>query len=108
MSDMKYFEVRDRATCMAVLAIRIEGDTKEEKAIAAWGGHKGFVFLIDLSTPRMERSPIEWGAQDRTHSTAHRYIETNWHLLETGSVVDVEFILGESVKPKKPSWEENK
>jgi hypothetical protein len=37
----------------------------------------------------------------RTMKEAHKYIEANFHKLETGDVVDVQFILGETKQPKK-------
>jgi hypothetical protein len=42
--------------------------------------------------------PREWG--DRTYQIAHQYIVENWSVLESGAVVDVEHILGETDEPK--------
>jgi hypothetical protein len=39
----------------------------------------------------------DWPANPRTHRVAHDYIARNWHMLKDGDVVDVEFILGETV-----------
>lgn len=42
--------------------------------------------------------PYSWG--NRTMQNAHEYILKHFHELRDGDVVDVEFILGESVAPK--------
>lgn len=104
--NFKYLEVRDRATCMAVLAIKVDGTTKAEREIIYWSGHGGFILMVDLAKPHLERGHEYWGRQERTRTQAHKYIENNWDKLKSGDVLDVEFILGESKKPKKPHWKE--
>ena len=42
--------------------------------------------------------PYVWGG--RTYPVAHKYIYEHWDELEDGSVVDVQFILGERATPK--------
>jgi len=42
--------------------------------------------------------PYSW--DDRTFKTAHLYIEKHFDELCNGEVIDVEFILGETEKPK--------
>lgn len=37
---------------------------------------------------------------DRTMEVAHKYIEKNFSILQSGQVIDVEFILGETKFPK--------
>jgi hypothetical protein len=47
--------------------------------------------------------PYNWAGAPmvRTLTTAHKYIEENFDALETGSVIDVEFILGETKTIKR-------
>ncbi len=103
-NNFKYLEVRDRATCMAVLAIKVDSTQKDEREIIYWSGHGGFIMMIDLAGPKIERAWTHWGKNDRTKTQAHKYIEENWDKLKSGDVVDVEFVLGEAKKPKKPHW----
>lgn len=42
--------------------------------------------------------PYAWGG--RTRPVAHKYIIEHWNELRDGDVVDVQFILGETDKPK--------
>jgi inhibitor of KinA sporulation pathway (predicted exonuclease) len=103
-SNFKYIEVRDRATCMSVLAIKIDTERQVEREIIYWSGHGGFIMMIDLAGPKIERAWAHWGKNDRTRSEAHKYIEENWDKIQSGDVVDVEFVLGEVKKPKRPHW----
>lgn len=48
--------------------------------------------------------PYAWGG--RTWPVAHNWIIDHWDELEDGSVVDVEFILGERAEPKRSESEE--
>jgi len=60
------------------------------------------VILVHLNCAGINRNatydPYAWG--DRTFFVAHQYIERNWGSLESGEVLDVEYILGESKTPK--------
>jgi hypothetical protein len=44
--------------------------------------------------------PYGW-SDSRTMLTAHEWIEKHWDKIESGDVIDVQFILGETAKPKK-------
>gem|GEM_PF-2943358 len=45
---------------------------------------------------RMTYDPYDWSGTPRTYREAHKYIKQNWGILESGDVIDVEFILGET------------
>ena len=49
--------------------------------------------------------PYGWDAEDRTFQASHLYITKHFDELESGDVVDVEFILKETTKPKKSERE---
>ena len=42
----------------------------------------------------------DWAKDMRTKGTAHNFIAEHWHELSDGDVIDVQFILGETDKPK--------
>ena len=50
---------------------------------------------------RLAGDPFEWGLNPRTMHVAHKHIVENFDYLESGSVVDVEFILRETKHPKE-------
>jgi hypothetical protein len=89
---VKYFEIRDRYTTIAALAISIEGGD-------SWlARHAGFrermILLVQLYAEKCCWDPYHW--DNRTMHNAHCYIAENWDSLENEAVIDVEFILGES------------
>ena len=107
----KIFELRDRGTFIPVMAVRLDmghtGSPPEVRYLisrAGYGSHYNrqcqYVFLMKMDEPnRCEYNPAKWN--DRTFQTAHMYIKDEWSSLHTGQVIDVEFILGETKKPKK-------
>lgn len=112
MMKTKMIEIRDKATCIATMAILLEpGDGKEtveqngERVLesfverrflwkAGFGGSSRSVYLIDIAKGEGNYDPFRW-SYARTMREAHLYIQDNWDSLKTGDVVDVEFILGE-------------
>ena len=100
--ESKVLEVRDIATHIDVLAIRMlakngiqnyyihvrSGYPKDGSCIAMMN-------LNDCAPGNVD--PYAWG--DRTYATAHHYIYEHFGELKDGDVVDVEYILGE--KPTK-------
>lgn len=103
--EIKFFEVRDRGTNMPAMAIKmIPRDSVSENYIMQKAGFSPdapfCVELVFIEISRCGFDPYDWN--DRTRMVAHQYIEKNFEVLESGSVVDVEFILGET-KTKKQS-----
>jgi hypothetical protein len=99
----KTFEIRDRLTFIAVLAVKLEPSNDADQYLlnrsgfGNSGGSQGsHVLLTRLNTFQSEYSPHGWDKTSRTMYAAHEYIQENFDELESGSVVDVEFILGES------------
>ena len=98
---IKFFEVRDRATCVPVLAIRTEADGPVEAAFLGREGHpRDGVIMVRLADGRGCVDPYDWG--DRTHAVAHAYIIDAFEHLLDGQVVDVRVILGEAATPAAP------
>jgi hypothetical protein len=101
----RYFEIRDRNTFVPVLAVRLRDDPSEnswkERYLLRRCGYSidGSVLLTRLDgSGKATSDPYDWA--DRTFATAHHHILEHWDELETGDVVDVEFILGETTEPK--------
>jgi len=120
---MKFFEVRDRGTYIPVVAFtpRDIHDSAHQTTRAEVVRHglqrSGFaarsvevglvleqsVIVVELSPVRASADPYDWPGQTggtRTMAEAHRIIESRWHYLRSGEVIDVEFHLGETKVPK--------
>jgi len=96
----KFLEIRDRATCIPALAIKL---TRESHPIASHAGfgEVGSILLINLAKPSVQYDPYAWNPmQGRTMIYAHHEIEKRWDTLVDGSVVDVEFLGGETTVEK--------
>lgn len=103
----KTFELRDAATFVPVLAIRLDPVTEQDRYLLARAGYGraaeaqgGFVMLCGLNggSDRATSDPYDW--DNRTRAVAHQYILEHFDELESGAVVDVEFILGKTAAPK--------
>jgi hypothetical protein len=57
------------------------------------------ILVTDMNNPHRgcKNDPYDWG--DRTFQIAHDYIEKHWDSLKSGDLIDVLFILGESLTP---------
>ena len=102
---VKLFELRDRATTIPIMVIQGRPDEQDSAKTwllrrAGWGRDQTFTYLTELRTGKCQWDPYEWGSHDRTFSTAHRYLEEHFNEHASGSVIDVEFILGETLEPK--------
>lgn len=93
----KLFEIRDRATCIPALAIKV---SKEDGWIMerAGFGDQSMIYLIMLATEKCRYDPYNWD-NPRTMGNAHNYIQEHFDELENEAVIDVQFILGETEKP---------
>lgn len=107
--DVKLFEIRDRATFIPVLGVKIEIDdpTTAEAWLLRRAGYAvedllggTFVLLTTLSSGvgRAICDPYDWGGD--TFPPAHDYIARHWDQLKSGDVIDAEHIRGESAAPK--------
>jgi len=106
--ETKLFELRDRATFIPIFAMQMGSEVGSERWLLSCGGYGMDNPLIMVG--RLQGGPSNYNYynwSDRTFSTAHKYIAKNFDSLETGDVIDVEFILGET-KAKKTSqrWED--
>ena len=105
----KLFEVRDSATFISIVAIKVISENPSELFLlgrAGFSDNSNYVLIasLDGGTNKMSYDPYEWG--NRTRKIAHEYIRDNFDSLNTGDVIDVEFILCETqIKKKSERYE---
>lgn len=103
----KTFEIRDRATFIPLLAVKLAPADERDRYLLARAGfgispqaQAEYVVLHPLCTDRASSDPFKLGGGPRTYPHAGLYIIEHFDELPNGAVVDVEHILGESVAPK--------
>ena len=100
----KMFEIRDRATFIPVLAIKLNPGCEPDRYLLARAGYvhaSEYVLLVKIDGGKGSSNcdPYGWGAT-RTMQVAHLYIIKHFISLNSGDVVCVEHILGERETPK--------
>jgi hypothetical protein len=107
---VKMFELRDRATFIPALAINLSPRNEAERYLLLRAGygetkedHEEYVLLCRIEGGRGMATcdPYNWTG-NRTLHVAHQHIIEHFSDLESGDVIDVEFILGETERPKEP------
>lgn len=116
--EVKLFEVRDRGTFIPTVAIKLEYGFDDRTALSERHllrrcGYAEVQINPLLNTPHepyvlfgylrgdgssLHYDPHAW--PNRTMATAHRHVIERWNDLESGEVIDVEHILGETPEPK--------
>lgn len=105
----KTFEIRDKGTFIPVMAVKLKPDCEQDRYLLARAGYgrsaeqqAEYVTLwrIDGGLGKCTSDHYEWGGDTRTMPTAHEYIINNFDTLQSGEVIDVEFILGETHNKK--------
>ena len=103
------FEVRDRATFIPMLAVKLEPDCEADRYLLERAGYGDtahdqaqYVMLwnLDGGDDQATIDPYKWRNR-RTRQTAHAYIIQHWDDIASGNVIDVEYILGETPHPKR-------
>ena len=104
--EAKTFEIRDAATFIPVLAIRLKPGNEVDRYLLSRAGYgkygdsqKRYVVLWRLEGGHASYDEHSWGSA-RTMGAAHKHILHAWDRLESGAVIDVEHILGETDEPK--------
>ena len=101
---MKCVEIRDHATCIPAIAFKmIAADAIEDSFLWCCGYPRdgSGVVLMKLHDQRAHSDPYDW-VGNRTMRVAHLWIEQWWDRIESGDVVDVRVILGETAVPASP------
>lgn len=106
----KIIEIRDEGTYIPVLCVDMNPGpaSGEEPYSVEWqylkeqgypcDGRPNILMTHLGAKGKATNDPYEWG--DTTRATAHHYIIEHWPELEDGSVVDVQFITGQTSAPK--------
>lgn len=103
---IKLLEIRDKATFIPALVVDMNEPADEGKRyLLRRCGYPldGYPNVL-LTRLRADGSPAtndSYWWQDRTWRVAHEYIIEHWAELHDGSVVDVEYALGERAEPKR-------
>ncbi len=109
--EIKLIEIRDKATTIPAMAVKLRNRTPEEFFLLRRAGYAAeqiggaeedrepYVILVKLDGVEAQYDPYAW-PRSRTMGHAHRWVIENWHDVKSGDVVDVEFILGETATPK--------
>ncbi len=105
--QVKMFEVRDRHTHIPVIAVNFENSTEPEKRLLGRAGfgttdmaRAHYVMLYKTNQDFGTTDPFNWPGSSRTMREAHIHLQKHFNELETGAVIDIEFILGETPTPK--------
>ncbi len=109
--DTIALELRDKGTFIPIVCFELHNEaglTCEEDYLLSRAGYGDHTLIamtrLDLQGP-IHYTPEAWG--DRTMQVAHRWITDNWDEIGNADVIDVEFILGETDKPKPSENEEH-
>lgn len=104
----KTVEIRDKATFIPALAIRLDPTTEADRYLFARAGfgrtpeaQREYVVLVKINGGHGDSScdPYDWDT--RTMQVAHKQLLDNWGAIVSGDVIDVEFITGETNEPKR-------
>ena len=105
----KMIEVRDTGTCISALALRLDSANDAERWLLARAGYgvtpdeqRQYVLLMNVDGGAGEFScdPYGWRTGARTMPVIHKYMLEHFDAIESGQVLDVQFILGETKAPK--------
>jgi len=107
--DVKLIEIRDRATFIPAMAVRLFARDEEELYLLRRSGYaevqvtdagvEPYVVLCTLDGVEAHYDPFEWQNR-RTMTTVHQHLIAHWNEVTSGDVVDVEYLLNEVREPK--------
>jgi len=104
----KTIEIRDSMTFIPVLAIKLEPTGERDRFLFARAGYgttvsaqSQYVLLAQLNGGggKITCDPYDWTG-NRSMAEAHRWLVDHFDEIESGAVVDVEFLLGETSAAK--------
>lgn len=107
--EAKLFEIRDVATFIPVLAVKLDPHGEQERYLLGRAGYgitpqeQGeYVVVLKLAggEGEMKCDAHQW-IGSHTMIFAHDYIRKNWHRLSSGNVIDVQYLMGATTEPKK-------
>jgi len=101
---VKVLELRDAGTFIPVICIKPVPENEGQRYLLRRDGYScnpmdRLVIMINAQCRGAAYDPYDW-RDARTKRTAHIYIQEKWEDLRDGDVIDVQFLLGETDKPK--------
>jgi hypothetical protein len=102
--NIKILEVRDIATFIPVIAISMVGNTVRAYYLHTRCSYprentgRKMIAMLRVDNLEGHNDPYDW--PKGTLFEAHKYIQQHFDDLEDGDVVDVQYILGRSSRPK--------
>lgn len=102
--ETKVLEIRDSGTFMPCIAIKLSSENEMETYLlnrAGYSLYRDYILFHPLCTNQINYDQYEWNRGARTVPMAHDYVIKNWASIESGDVIDVQFIIGETVEKKK-------
>lgn len=103
--ETKMIEIRDRMTFIPAMATRMATDEhwSADFFLLSRSGMNAMSFapvaLTWISNGQTKFFAEDWNGS-RTMTAVHEWLVKNWDKFESGGVIDVEFILGETEAPK--------
>jgi hypothetical protein len=102
--ETKLFEVRDKMTFIPVICIKLEPGNPADQYLLGMAGYglrtdeqSEYILYGKLQGGQMSSSPMDHNnVEVRTNRVAHSHIIGHWEELNSGDVIDVEFIVGET------------
>ena len=96
----KFLEIRDKGTCIPVMAQKLTPTAfKEVEIFRRYGWREGAGIIVTrLDVVKAASDPCDWNSST-TMFTAHNYINSNFDTIPNYSVVDVRVILGQATEP---------
>lgn len=105
--NVKLFEIRDSATFIPAIAVELVPADSQDIYLyrrAGYSLYERYILLARLDGGPMNYDQYDW--TNRTMKSAHIHMILHWDELKSGEVIDVQFILGETDKPKISEREE--
>lgn len=99
--ETKVLEIRDAATYIPVLAIRmVSEDPVQQYYLSGYPTDVPLIALVKIQgSMEAHYDAYDW-VGNRTMQNAHDYIQRHYYALKDGDVVDVEVLLGLRATPK--------
>lgn len=111
--EIKLFEIRDSMTFMPMMAVRLRSRDDRERWLLRRAGYadeqitpplcemmEPYVIFCKLDGVEAQYDPYNWSSGARTIRSAHAHIIEHWGELQSGAVIDVRYILGETMVPE--------
>jgi len=100
MSNIKFFEIKDKGMTVLAMAVKIDADLMCERdcKIIKAAGHQVNNFRLQLTRLRDGETKFlhtGWVMRGRMMKIAHKYIDENFDDLASGEVIEIEKIAKE-------------